>query len=80
MQRSSMYRRGNARKISCLEIRSVNRCESQQNRHISEAVGEGRLKVDHSYGEPAVMAAKPGLTARKNLLGVWWDWQVFIYS
>ena len=29
--------------------------------------------------EPAQTVAKPGLTARKVLLRVWWDWQGIIY-
>ncbi|GFX81796.1 mariner Mos1 transposase [Trichonephila clavipes] len=29
--------------------------------------------------EAAQMAAKPGLTARKVLLCIWWDWKGIIY-
>ncbi|GFW49846.1 hypothetical protein TNCV_1885101 [Trichonephila clavipes] len=30
-------------------------------------------------GEAAQMRAKPGLTARKVLLFIWWDWKGMIY-
>ena len=62
--------------------------ESQQNRSISKAdsgdekwVTYDNVKRKRSWsnrGEPA-QTAKPGLTARKILLCVWWDWQGIIY-
>ncbi|GFV28769.1 mariner transposase [Trichonephila clavipes] len=30
-------------------------------------------------GEAAQMVAKPGLTSRKVLLCIWWDWKGIIY-
>ena len=38
-----------------------------------------RKKSWSNRGEPAQTVAKPGLTVRKILLCVWWDWQGIIY-
>jgi len=61
--------------------------ESQQNRSISEAdsdekwVTYNNVKRKRSWSNRGELAqtAKPGLTARKILLCVWWDWQGIIY-
>ncbi|GFW77944.1 putative DD34D transposase [Trichonephila clavipes] len=34
---------------------------------------------ENKLGEAAQTVAKPGLTARKVLLCIWWDWRIIIY-
>ncbi|GFW21468.1 mariner Mos1 transposase [Trichonephila clavipes] len=39
----------------------------------------GRKRPWSKSGEAAQTVAKPGLTARKALLYIWWDWKGIIY-
>ncbi|GFV28972.1 mariner Mos1 transposase [Trichonephila clavipes] len=38
-----------------------------------------RKQSSSKHGEDAQTVAKPGLTARKVLLCIWWDWKEIIY-